>query len=66
MLTQKGKNRVVFWVFFVVQVRDSEFASVTFDHEFKQLFVVRNFAGLSGPFEGERGVFGMFKLVYFW
>ena len=30
----------------MVQVRDFNFASVTFDHEPKKFFVVRNFAGL--------------------
>ena len=39
--------RVAFGFFFVVQVRDFNFASVTFDHELKKFFVVRNFAGLS-------------------
>ena len=44
----------VWFFFFVVQVRDNNFASVTFDHELKQFFVVRNFAG---PF-----VFAIFEL----
>ena len=35
--------RVAFGFFFVVQVRDSNFASVTSDHELKQFLVVRNF-----------------------
>ena len=38
----------------MVQVRDNNFASVTFDHELKRFFVVRNFAG---PF-----VFAIFEL----
>ena len=39
------RARVAFGSFFVVQVRDSNFASVPFDHDFKQFFVVRNSAG---------------------
>ena len=35
--------RVAFGFFFVVQVRDNNFASVTSDHELKQFLVVRNF-----------------------
>ena len=35
--------RVAFGFFFVVQVRDNNFASVTSDHELKQVLVVRNF-----------------------
>ena len=48
-----------------VQVRDSDFASVTSDHELKQFFVVRNFAGLSGLSKEKKRVFGISKLVYF-
>ena len=35
--------RVAFGFFFVVQVRDNNFASVTSDHKLKQFLVVRNF-----------------------
>ena len=36
--------RVAFGFFFVVQVRDFNFASVTFDHELKKCFVVADMA----------------------
>ena len=46
-ISRESRARVAFGSFFVVQVRDSNFASVTFDHKLKQFFVVRNLAGLS-------------------
>ena len=44
--------RLVF--FFVVQVRDNNFASVTSDHELKQFLVVRNFNPRASVRSGSR------------
>ena len=40
---KESPARVAFGFFFVVQIRDNNFASVTSDHELKQFLVVRSF-----------------------